>query len=423
MTTLNSSWNDEAQRCPVSGLGAEYRPYEHDGLYDFFRRARREEPVFWNDEIRYFVVTRREDVLAVLADVETFSASITLSPVHSFPPDFIAAMKAGGFSFQSTLVNADPPLHDRLRGCAQRFLNAKRYNTYEDRIRAMVREHLDRVAGAPSFDMVQALTYEVPAKVLALLLGIDDIDPTQIKRWGDQRLLLTFGDLSGDDLRRAGEELVDYWQYCVRLVHSRLENPTGAEDYPSMLLAMRNGDDSILSLTDIYGLVFGVMLAGHETTTNATGNLLLTLMQNRDEWERLKADPSLIPNAVEEGLRYASSVVNWRRRATRDCKIGGVDIPAGSNVLISLASANTDESHFSEPERFDVGRAAAREHIAFGKGRHFCLGAPLARLEIRIMLEEVLARFPDMRLAEGFQPDWIRTITFRGPESLPVVTA
>jgi cytochrome P450 len=415
MTTLTSTWTEGDGACPASTLGRAYRPLEHDGFYDFIAKAQAEEPVFFSEAIRYWVVTRRADVLAVLADPDSFSAAITLAPVHPFPPEVVAALRDGGFSFQPTLVNSDASVHSRLRPKAQRFLNAKRYATYADRIRAIVRDHIAAIGEAPRVDLVAALTYEVPAKVLALLLGIEDISPRQIKVWADHRLGMTFGVLEGDELAEAARQLLDYWKYCERLVADRQDNPR--DDYASMLLDLRGGDDGVLTITDVVGLVFGVMVAGHETTTNAAGNLIHALLTDRDQWERLKADPTLIPNAVEEGLRHSSSVVNWRRRTTRPVTVGGVDIPEGANVLISLAGANNDPEVFENPRSFDVGRENVKDHVAFGKGRHFCL----ARLEITIILEELLAAFPDMTLAPGFQPAWVPTVTFRGPLSLEVL--
>lgn len=419
MTTLTSTWTEAQGGCPASALGQAYRPLEHDGFYDFIAKAQAEEPVFFSEAIRYWVVTRREDVLAVLADHDSFSAAITLAPVRPFPPDFVAALRDGGFSFEPTLVNSDADIHSRLRPKAQRFLNAKRYATYAESIRAIVRDHIAAIGTAKRVDLVAALTYEVPAKVLALLLGVEDISPKQIKVWADHRLGMTFGALEGEELAEAGRQLLDYWKYCQRLVADRQDNPR--DDYASMLLDLRGGDDAVLTITDVVGLVFGVMVAGHETTTNATGNLIHALLSERDQWERLKADPTLIPNAVEEGLRHSSSVVNWRRRTTRAVTIGGVDIPEGANVLISLAGANNDPEVFDNPRAFDVGRANVRDHVAFGKGRHFCLGAPLARLEMTIIMEEILAAFPDMELAPGFHPDWVPTVTFRGPLTLDVL--
>lgn len=419
MTTIATQPARRGANAP-SPIGQGYQPLEHDGFYDYILAAQQEEPVFYAPSVGYWMVTRRDDVRAVLADPDTFSASPTLLPITPLPDGFGARMVEGGFSFQPTLVNSDGDLHQKLRHLATRFMNIKRFHMYEADIRRIVKEHIAAIGDAPEVDLVSALTYDAPAKVLALFLGIDDISPQQIKTWADQRLFLTFGALAPEDVDEAGTQMLDYWRYCVQMVEDRITAPK--DDYASALLALRDGDDDVLSLTDIHGLVFGVMLAGHETTTNASGNLIYSLMQNRTQWERLVADPDLVPNAVEEGLRYASSVVNWRRRVTKGCALGGVDLPEGALVMVSLAGANNDPSWFEDPRQFDLDRPSLRQHLAFGHGKHHCIGAPLARLELRIILEELIAAFPRMELAPDFTPSWIRTATFRGLERLDVLT-
>lgn len=401
-------------------IGRCHRAMEHEGFFDCILAAQQEEPVYHVPSIGYWVVTRRNEVKAVLADPETFSASATLPPITPQPEWFGPRMIQGGFSLQPTLENSDGAFRQKLRGLATDFMNTKRFRMYEGEIRRIVWEHIAAIGTAPRTDLVAALTHDVSARVLALLLGIDDISPRQIKAWADQRLFLTFGALTPEEAEQAGDQMLDYWRYCVEMVEDRLRRPK--DDYLSALLALRNGDDSVLTLTDIHGLVFGVMLAGHETTTNASGNLIYSLMRNRVQWNRLVADPGLVPDAVEEGLRYASSVVNWRRRTTRACTLGGTDLPEGALVLISLAGASNDSSWYEEPWQFNLDRPQQRRLLAFGQGRHHCFGAPLARLELRIILEELIAAFPNMDLVPGFEPAWIRTATFRGLERLDVLT-
>jgi cytochrome P450 len=186
------------------------------------------------------------------------------------------------------------------------------------------------------------------------------------------------------------------------------------------MLALRDGDEAILTDNELKSTVFGLLFAGHETTTNAAGNLLLELLSRPEHWQRLVAEPRLIPNAVEEGLRFASPVVTWRRRALENVEIAGTIIPKGSSILLSLASANRDEHRFKNGETFDIERRDAARHVAFGTGIHHCLGAPLARLELRIIVEELAAAFPGMRLVEDQEIDMLATVAFRGPTRLRV---
>lgn len=404
--------------CPVMGIGKEYKPYQHDGMYELFRRAKVEAPVFYSEELGFWIVTKREDVEPVFRDTKRFSAVAASAAVHPFPDDVLSYMRAAGYTLEPVHVNLDGLPHAHIRAIAARFLNIKRLSSYEGQIRSLARRHIEGMKGASRVDIVEALTYELPAQVVFLLLGESDVNTAKIKSWADKRLMTIFGKLDPDELMDASRELVDFWHYAKGIVAARERNPK--DDYPSMLLEMRGADDAVLTRNQVESLVFALLLAGHETTTNALGNLILELLSNREQWERLVADPSLIGAAVEEGLRFASSVVTWRRRALEDVEIGGVAISAGSTVMLALGSANRDEAHFVNGETFDITRSNARDHLSFGKGAHMCLGAPLARLEMRVVIEELVKAFPDMRLARDQKIDWIPTITFRGPVSLEV---
>jgi cytochrome P450 len=260
------------------------------------------------------------------------------------------------------------------------------------------------------------MVYELPALVLFKLLGIPEEDVGKIKTWADSRLILSFGNPDIEEQLRAAGHLADYWDYCVDLVQQRIASPQ--DDLPSDMLAIRDGDDSVLTVEDINNVVFGLLLAGHETTTNMSANALLTLLQHRDSWEALVDDPALIPGAVEECLRYRPSVVAWRRLARNNVTIAGTAIAAGDRVLCFLPSGNRDESYFADGERFDIRRENARRHIAFGYGRHVCLGAPLARLELQLILEELTQRLPGLRLVAEQSLEPVAAVQFRGPREL-----
>lgn len=407
-----------APACPHAAFGRDYDPLEHHGAHALFRRARAEAPVFFNEELGYWVLTRRDDALIAMRDAARFSADIALSPLSPYPAEVVAALAAGGFTAEPTQVNCDRPKHTPIRALAAQFLNIRRFNALEPRVRELTREAIAGMRGRGRVDLVAVLTYELPARVLFELLGITDMDASRIKRWGDNRLMMIFGRPDAEELRRGGEELLDFFLYCRDLVAAREKAP--GDDYASALLALRGGDDAVITVNQIVSLVFGLLLAGHETTTNAAGNLVLELLRDPAQWAMVRDNPDLAANAVEEGLRHASSVIAWRRRALEDVEFSGVTIPAGGKILIALASANRDEAVHADPERFIADRPAARDHIAFGNGIHFCIGAPLARMELRVMIEELTRAFPDMALAEGREIDFIRTIAFRGPERLLV---
>ena len=409
---------DAPQGCPMHRATEGFQPFEHQDMYDFFGGIRDEVSIFHAPEIDYWVVTRRDDIAAILPDSERFSAALATQPVFPWPASMGDYLKSRNFTNDAVQVACDPPRHGRIKTPATKFLNIRQFMSYEGQIRDLVRGYIDAMQGRETVDLVEALTYELPAQVVFLLLGVTDFDPKKIKAWGDLRLHMIWGHLSAEELERAAKDLADFWDYTVALVEDRKRAPR--DDYPSRLLELRGEDDSVLTDNEIKSLVFGLLLAGHETTTNAAGNLILELLRQPDQWQALVDDPSLIKNAVEEGLRHASSVVAWRRRAKVPVTVGGVDLPAGARLLLSLASANRDPGTFADPDRFDVRRRNAQEHMAFGKGLHHCAGAPLARLELRIVLEELTQAFPRMALVSDQEIGFTRTLSFRGPDRLLV---
>lgn len=416
MTQLTSTHDAPSGGCPVSEIGAAYRPFDHAGMYAAFARARREEPVFYCPEINYWVVTRREDMIAVLRDAKRFSAANALSPVTPMPASVLKLFQDGGYGVEATQVSCDPPQHTRIRRLAGPLFGLREMRKLEPRIAGVVRAYTDRLDGRGRVDMVADYAYELPAHVIFLMLGIPDADTPKIKQWADNRLLFSLGKLDETQQLTAAAQMLDYWRYCVAMVEDRKRAP--GDDYASRLLAARAGDDANLSENEIASLVFGLLLAGHETTSNMTANAIHALLSHRDQWELICQDRSLIPGAVEECLRYASSVVCWRRKALEDVEIRGIRLPAGANILLALGSGNRDDACFDDPDRLDVRRANAADHVSFGHSIHFCLGAPLARLELRLILEQLTSRFPGMTLAEPGDPPMIPTIAFRGPEHL-----
>ncbi len=415
-TAAHSQASAPSGGCPYSGLGTQYRAFEHEGAHEFFSRARQEEPVFYSPEIDYWVVTRREDVLAVMRDPDRFSASTTLEPVTPFPQELTSFLRENRFTIEPVQSNTDRPKHTRIRMAAGQFLNAKRYASYYPQIQAMIERDVAALKGRETVDLIADLAYELPARIVFMLLGIHDVDPRQIKRWGFNRAVLTWGHSPREEMMDAGRELNNFFQFSRELVEKRKAQP--GDDYPSKLLEIRGGNDEVLTENEIVCLVFGIMLAGHEAVTAAMGNILYALLEEPGHWERLVEDPALIPNAVEEGLRFNSGMFNWRRRATEDVVLGGVTVPKDAKILVSLGSANRDDAHFTDPHTFDPARANARDHLAFGNGIHVCIGAPLARFQMVALLQTLVREFPRMRLVPGQTPNWIRTICPRGLTTL-----
>jgi len=407
--------NPTGHGCPVTTLSELFR-LSNEQLEQTLQQARADTPVTYLPDIGYWAVSKYDDVKRILGDTENFSAEITLQPLEPFTDKVVELLKERGFSPRPTLSNNTRDDHARIRRNTQIAFAPRRMKTLEPYIRQLVDESVSQFIDDKRADIVSQMVYELPALVLFKLLGVPPEDVAHIKRWADDRLLLTFGRLDGDHQLEAANNLADYWDYCLDLVQKKMLEP--GDDLASDMLATRAEDESALSIEDINNVVFGLLLAGHETTTNASANAILTLLQEEGAWAALAEDPGLIPGAIEELLRFRPSVVAWRRLARAPVEVSGVSIPAGDRVLCFLASANRDEDKFENSELFDLQRKDARGHIAFGFGDHFCLGAPLARFELRIILEELTARLPGLRLVDDQSFAMVETVQFRGPKEL-----
>lgn len=409
-----------APGCPAHGLSAEFDPLDLVDPFSLLAVARREAPIFFSPAIDYWIVTRYDDIKQIFRDHEVFTAQNTITPITPFTAAMIDKLDQGGYHPQPVLSNNVPPSHTRIRTIVNRLFTPRRMKRLEPDIRRLVNEHIDRINARIAVDgrvnLVAELTYDLPAEVLFILLGVPAEDVPQVKAWAGNRLKLYYGRTTSDEQLEMAARLIAFWHYTNALVRRKLDDPQ--DDLTSDLIRARNGDDAILSLNEVASTMITLLVAGHETTTAMLTNGLRHLLTNRDQWVKLCVDPAHIPKAVEEILRFDPSVCAWRRKVTKDVEIDGVAIPAGADMLLMLNSANRDEDHFPNPDIFDVTRANARDHIAFGYGIHFCVGAPLARLEGVIALEELTRRLPDMCLVEDQAYAYVPNISFRGPLQL-----
>jgi cytochrome P450 len=392
-------------------------PYLADP-YPFFAQARAATPVFYSPDLDYWVVTRYHDIRRIFQTPQLFSATNALAPLQPLCPAAGRVLAEGGFRPVPTLTNSDPPGHGRVRRLSNVAFTPRRVAAMEPLVRDLTGRFLTERLSSGRADFIRDLAWDLPALVIFRVLGIPDEDVPRVKAGAESRLLLMWGRPSAGEQVRLARGMAAFWRYAERLVASRAERPL--DDFTSDLLLARAGDLAALSRQEVTQIVYELLFAGHETTTGLIGNALRQLLTQRPAWEEVCRDASLIPNAVEEVLRFDSSVIAWRRRTTQAVEIGGVPVPADANLLLLLGSANRDPAVFEDPEHFDIHRPNAREHLSLGQGAHYCLGAPLARLEARVVLEELSARLPSLRLAPGqtlrFQPN----TTFRGPLSLLV---
>ncbi len=378
--------------------------------HDVFRQLRREMPVCWHARAHerggkgFFVVSKYEDVKYIGRTPQIYSseAGITIVERHS-------DVEAG----QSSMLQMDPPRHARYRKLVSAGFTPRRINALEPMIRMLANEILDDAVKKPRIDFVTDVAAELPLRVIARFLGVPPEDRALL--FSASNRLLGFEDAeygtTEDDARHAALELA---ALAHRIGEARQATPQ--DDIVTILL---HAEVDGFRLTDVDFIAFFVLLtiAGNETTRNQTSHTLRLLLEHPDELAKLRADPSLLSSAVEEALRFSPPVMYFRRTTKADTELRGVHIPKGSFVAVYYPSANRDEDLFPEPDRFDITRSP-NEHLAFGDGEHFCLGASLARLQLRSIIGETLRRFPKISL-DG-EIDLLRSHFIDGVKHMPV---
>jgi len=403
----------------VSHLAAGFNPFVDPYLadpYEFFARARAEEPVFYSPEIDYYVVMGFDDCRKVSRDTKNFSSATTLDPLQPLYPSSIDKLIEIGYVPGPVLINEDEPMHMTRRRRIGDAFQGKRVEALEPRIRRIVTDYLDKFVKLDHADLVDDFAWEIPALAIFMFMGVPDEEAPQVKQYAARRTLFTWGRPTEAEQNELVAEMGAYWDYCKSHVARLLKDP--GDDFMSDVIRVHQEDPDLIDENYLYNTMLNFLFAGHETTAAASANGFRTLLEHREAWEAVCRDPSLVPNAVEEILRYNSSVIGTRRKAIATTTIGGVEIPEGANVLVMIGSGNHDEAMFVEAGRFDISRYNASRQLAFGFGGHLCLGAPLARLEMRVIIEELARRLPHARLVDGQTWEYSPNTSFRGPSHL-----
>jgi cytochrome P450 len=417
MSQAISEPSSDGQNAPLGGGYNPFAPPQRDDPYPFYARARREEPVCHVPHLNLWLVTRHEDVMTVLRDPARFSSADFLKPMVPLPPE-LAKMLENDCLEASGLVNSDPPTHDRIRSLFSAAFSPRRVAEMELRIRELSHELCDRFAREGQGDLVHHFAAPLPMTVIGDLLGIPRGDVRTLKGFCDERMLLYAPDIPLPQRLIYAEHNILFHRYCEGMIAERRSAPR--DDLTTALVEARI--DGVTPLTDaeiiVNMLVF--FFAGVETTSSVIAQMVYLLLINPPLWQALKADRSLIPAVIEESVRIASPVQGEPRTTKEAVLLGGKQIPAGSRLHVMFASANHDEAVFPDPERFDVRRDNIKRHLGFGWGVHFCIGAALARLELRVALETLLDRLPSLRLAPGHTPEFVPSFFLRNPTRLPL---
>jgi cytochrome P450 len=348
--------------------------YEHhEDPYPTYRQLRDAAPAYIDEDRGFWALSRHDDVRAAIDDWPTFSSSGGIT------------LERRSESVEPMLIEMDPPRHTELRALVSRAFTPRRVADLEGPIRDLARELSDGFAPGDRVDVIEDFAGKLPMAVISVMLGVPREDQDELRSWSDAMLHREEGSA---ELTPAGiDGATRLYGYFNDVIANRRRTPS--EDLVGALVAAQGDDNRLLSPAEVLGFCFLLLIAGNETTTKLLGNAIFWLEAFPDQRARLLDDPSLIPAAVEETLRFDTSTQALARVLTRDVDLHGVTLPAGRKGLLLFGSANRDERHWDQPDRFDIARNPAG-HLAFGHGLHHCLGAPLARLETRVALEVLL---------------------------------
>jgi cytochrome P450 len=421
-------------------MSLDYDPMSarwRDDPYPMYRRLRDEAPVHWAPGANAFCVSRYEDVQRVLNEPETFSSRAMFTVImnggqDAMPPLRWGALKAivrltigsralpHKFMNGRNLIAADGAVHSGMRAIVNRGFSPRRIRDWEPRVRELVESCMRELRGSDDFDVVRHLAIPLPVTIIAEMLGVEPERRQDFKRWSDTTIHYTTGSGRAD---RFADEFVsavaDLTRYLRRMIAERRKQPR--DDLISVLLSTQQEGGAGLSDVEVIMFVNLLLVAGNETTTNLIGNAVNALLDHPQQLERVAADLSLVPSLVEETLRFDAPVQLVFRTATRDAEIAGTRIPQGSWVAPLLGSANRDERRFGQPDRFDAGRNP-QGHVGFGFGKHFCLGASLARLEATAALTALVPELLQRRKREA-AVERIDSFLVRGPSRLALAPA
>lgn len=390
-----------------------FLPRDPEELHAFLADLRENKPVHQIPPAGVWAITRYEDVVHVLKHHELFSsealrtmgmgmAGITADSLEtSLSSDNAAVL----FRTTPTVITADPPRHGRLRNIVNRGFTPSRIERVAPRIREITTELLDDVVARGEMELMSDLAVPLPVTVIAELLGVAPERGDDFKRWSDLFISTLAQMPDAETFKQIEAAMQEFAEYFDEVVQERRRRPT--DDLVSTIVHAET-EDGALSNVEVLAFCRLLLIAGNETTTNLLARMMMTLLDHPDQLAKLRADLSLLPNAVEETLRYAGVVPALPRLTTQEVEVGGVKIPSGQIVLPFFMAANRDPRRFPDPDRFDITRKTTG-HLAFGFGAHFCLGAHLARLETRIAMEGVLGRLPNFRIARTSEETHVLT--------------
>ncbi len=390
-------------------------PAMMENPYPVYRRLREEALIAWNETWQAWVVSRYEDVKASLKDKENLSNERRQDVLfrNMAPADARQLSELRHYFNQKDVIGSDPPDHTRMRALVQNAFSVPTIRALETRIRVLAEELITDAAVIPSFDFIADIAHPLPVILIAEILGAPPEDRPLFKRWCSD--ILAFqgtGTTTPEKARVSQDSLMELFEYMDELIQDRKRNP---QDDIITTLAMTEIDGEGFSRDELLATCNTILTAGHETTMNLLGNMVYLLLSHPEQWKQLQSNPeTLIPSAIEEVLRYEAPKQRNFRRVNASHTFGGQTFEQDELVFQLIGAAHRDERQFEEPDRFDITRKPNR-HLAFGFDIHLCLGAALARLEAKVVLEILLETLPGIKLDEGTPFKWQDRVQFRGP--------
>lgn len=409
----------------------EFNPLDPETMRDpvpHLARLRSEAPVQWVEPLQVWFVSRHDLVTEALRQPEVFSSEFPKSvlPLSEEDQRRLAAAAAEGLPRSRTMITADGQIHTRYRRLVSKAFSPRSIAAFEPMVRTITTRLIDSWIDRARIEFVEDFAVPLPVEVIARALNVPEDRLEDFRRWSDATVL-TFGATPTIDERIAAIHTVHELQrFFLAAIDDRRRQPQ--DDLLTSLLEARIDDDVDAELDDkrplaeneIVSLVQELLVGGNETTTKLVAEMVRLLAGNPERWEEIRRDPEVIPAVVEESLRLASPAQAMWRLATADTELGGVPIPAGSRVVLSYASANRDEAWFDRPDEFEPGRETITDHLAFGKGPHYCIGASLARLEARVAFEELARRLESFSLPDTNEFPYNPSFLLRGLTRLEV---
>jgi cytochrome P450 len=397
-----------------------FSPQTVECPFPFYSALRRDAPVYLVPGAGHFVVSRAEEIRAVVTHPEIFSSELVAVPTPNGVTrlDHIEGPSSDGGP-ANTLAIADPPAHTRHRKLLTRPFSTHEISRLEPKVRALAHELVDSFLSAGAADLMSRFAMPLPMTIIAEILGLPRVDLPRLQRWSDAGVKLLGGVTRLEELREAGRVTIEFREYLAAKLDEKARFP--ADDVASLVARAGVEGGEPLRREEMISLLLQLVIAGNESTASLIGSTVLILLRDEGLFASIKNDLTLIPALVEEALRLESPFQWYFRFATTDTELGGVAIPKGSVLMLLWGSANRDAAEFAAPDRADPRRSNLKAHFAFGEGIHYCLGAALARLEARLAIETLLERLPGLRLATNLE-DLRHTpsLFVRRLETLPV---